>query len=424
MKIMNNDEFTSEGDFIRPETDGMPQTSGTDTVYTGVSDPAPSFIMDGGQDPDASIEMSGADFSDSEAGGSDWTSMEFFKDFTITEIRNRAVKAQKGRLANAWPKALLYCFLAALLPVVPAAVGIFMSMSGSLVSAGLVIAGLLLMIIIGGPLSWGITAGGLDISREKKFTVKRLFFAFADGHYFKALGSFVILMIISMGISWIGTLPSALVELLSSGLDHGFAYMATQVLACLLYIAGMVLAVQVILKFSMMLPLLVDHPDMKIFQALKLSLKATAGCSWRLFFLMLSYIGWVVLPVIISAAVLAVLAVGGYAYAYMVSRSGDVYQALLIFYVMIFVLMALAYVLMIISASTFIMRLQTALGTFYNALTGWKAEEEEIPDYTENETLNPEDLPAEFENESKSMAESPVDSEMAFEKSENSNDVQ
>lgn len=299
----------------------------------------------------------------------------FTSDFTASEVRKKAVAAQKKKLLNGYPKALLYSVLMTIPTMLVFIFGMSRLSAGSAAGKAIEIIALLLPVLFGGPLMFGLIGGCMDISRGGKFTIKRLFFAFKDSWFTKALKSYLLFVIVSLLSMIICMLPAIIVSALSSGLSDGFAAIATNVIIVLLYIGGIVLALQFIFRLALMIPLLIDHPDMKVMEAANFSVKAMRGNTWKFFILMLSYIGWYVLSIGIAAAVVFITAYAGYAYAQNIFLSGDIYTAYMIIIMGVYVVYAEAYILMTIAVSTFILRPYIAWAAFYDTMTGYEPPE-------------------------------------------------
>lgn len=310
----------------------------------------------------------------------------FTSDFTASEVRKKAVAAQKKKLANGYPKALLYSVLMTIPTLLVFIFGMSRMSAGSAAGRAIEIIALLLPVLFGGPLMFGLIGGCMDIARGGKFTVKRLFFAFKDSWFTKALGSYLLFAAVSVISMLICMIPAVIVSALSSGLSEGFASIATNVIVVLLYIAGIMFALQFILRLAMMFPLLIDHPDMKVGEAARFSVKAMRGNTWKLFILMLSYIGWYVLSIGIAVAVTALTAYAGYSYAQNIFLSGDIYTAYMIIIMGVYVIYAEAYILMTIAVSTFILRPYIAWAAFYDTMTGYEPPEACEMEAPENET--------------------------------------
>lgn len=335
---------------------------------------------DASDSPDLPDDMTEA-AEDAEAAAAE---IVFTLDFTASEVRKKAVAAQKKKLLNGYPKALLYSVLMTIPTMLVFIFGMSRLSAGSAAGKAIEIIALLLPVLFGGPLMFGLIGGCMDISRGEKFTIKRLFFAFKDSWFTKALKAYLLFAVVSLLSMIICMLPAIIVSALSSGLSDGFAAIATNVIIVLLYIGGIVLALQFIFRLALMIPLLIDHPDMKVMEAANFSVKAMRGNTWKFFVLMLSYIGWYVLSIGIAAAVVFITAYAGYAYAQNIFLSGDIYTAYMIIIMGVYVVYAEAYILMTIAVSTFILRPYIAWAAFYDTMTGYEPPEtfEEIQDDT------------------------------------------
>jgi uncharacterized membrane protein len=305
---------------------------------------------------------------------------EFISDFTVSEIRNRAVKAQKGRLLNAFPKALLFSMLLTIPTLLIFMIALFKSGSNTAAGNALKVISIIIPLIFGGPLLMGFIAGCLEIDRGQKFKVSTLFFAFKDNWFLKAIGSFLLFCLAAAVSSVVCSIPALIVKALSANLSEGFAYVATNVIMILLLIAGIVVAAQFYLRLLLMFPLLIDNPDMKVTEAAKTSIKAMKGNTWKLFLLFLSYIGWAVLSFGIAAAIIAGIAYAGYSYIVSIANTGDFYTAYYWLIIGITIIYPLAYIAMAIAYSTFIARPYIALAAFYDVMTGYEPPEEPVDD--------------------------------------------
>lgn len=334
----------------------------------------------------------------------------FTSDFTVSDVIKRALKAQKHNLLKSFPKALLYCVLLMIPPLLLFILG--MSKLGSSAAAGraIEVIALLVPVVFGGPLFMGIMGGAMEISRGRAFKTGRLFFAFRDSWFLKAVGSYVLFCAAVLIINIVFMIPAVIVSALSAGLGDGFAAVATQVIVILLSIGGAVLAAQFYLRFALMIPLLIEHPDMKVTEAARFSIKAMKGNTWKLFVLFISYIGWYILSFAVAGAIVGGAAAAGYAYVKSLFYSGDIYNAYMWLLIGITVMYIAAYIAFTIAASTVIMRLLIGWAAFYDTITGYEPPEEELIiteettadacaadayDADEPETNGPETEPAE-----------------------------
>ena len=334
----------------------------------------------------------------------------FTSDFTVSDVIKRALKAQKHNLLKSFPKALLYCVLLMIPPLLLFILG--MSKLGSSAAAGraIEVIALLVPVVFGGPLFMGIMGGAMEISRGRAFKTGRLFFAFKDSWFLKAVGSYVLFYAAVLIINIVFMIPAVIVSALSAGLGDGFAAVATQVIVILLSIGGAVLAAQFYLRFALMIPLLIEHPDMKVTEAARFSIKAMKGNTWKLFVLFISYIGWYILSFAVAGAIVGGAAAAGYAYVKSLFYSGDIYNAYMWLLIGITVMYIAAYIAFTIAASTVIMRLLIGWAAFYDTITGYEPPEEELIiteettadacaadayDADEPETNGPETEPAE-----------------------------
>ena len=334
----------------------------------------------------------------------------FTSDFTVSDVIKHALKAQKHNLLKSFPKALLYCVLLMIPPLLLVILG--MSKLGSSVAAGraIEIIALLVPIVFGGPLFMGIMGGAMEISRGRAFKTGRLFFAFTDSWFLKAVGSYVLFCAAVLIINIVFMIPAVIVSALSAGLGDGFAAVATQVIIILLSIGGAVLAAQFYLRFALMIPLLIEHPEMKVMEAARFSIKAMKGNTWKLFVLFISYIGWYILSFAVAGAIVGGAVAAGYAYVKSLFYSGDVYNAYIWLLIGITVMYIAAYIAFTIATSTVIMRPLIGWAAFYDTITGYEPPEEELiiteettadacvsdgPDIDEPETNGPDTEPAE-----------------------------
>ena len=302
----------------------------------------------------------------------------FTSDFTVSDVIKRALKAQKHNLLKSFPKALLYCVLLMIPPLLLFILG--MSKLGSSAAAGraIEVIALLVPVVFGGPLFMGIMGGAMEISRGRAFKTGRLFFAFRDSWFLKAVGSYVLFCAAVLIINIVFMIPAVIVSALSAGLGDGFAAVATQVIVILLSIGGAVLAAQFYLRFALMIPLLIEHPDMKVTEAARFSIKAMKGNTWKLFVLFISYIGWYILSFAVAGAIVGGAAAAGYAYVKSLFYSGDIYNAYMWLLIGITVMYIAAYIAFTIAASTVIMRLLIGWAAFYDTITGYEPPEEEL----------------------------------------------
>ena len=302
----------------------------------------------------------------------------FTSDFTVSDVIKHALKAQKHNLLKSFPKALLYCVLLMMPPLLLVILG--MSKLGSSVAAGraIEIIALLVPIVFGGPLFMGIMGGAMEISRGRTFKTGRLFFAFRDSWFLKAVGSYVLFCAAVLIINIVFMIPAVIVSALSAGLGDGFAAVATQVIVILLSIGGAVLAAQFYLRFALMIPLLIEHPEMKVTEAARFSIKAMKGNTWKLFVLFISYIGWYILSFAVAGAIVGGAAAAGYAYVKSLFYSGDIYNAYMWLLIGITVMYIAAYIAFTIATSTVIMRPLIGWAAFYDTITGYEPPEEEL----------------------------------------------
>lgn len=334
----------------------------------------------------------------------------FTSDFTVSDVIKHALKAQKHNLLKSFPKALLYCVLLMIPPLLLFILG--MSKLGSNAAAGraIEVIALLVPVVFGGPLFMGIMGGAMEISRGRAFKTGRLFFAFRDSWFLKAVGSYVLFCAAVLIINIVFMIPAVIVSALSAGLGDGFAAVATQVIVILLSIGGAVLAAQFYLRFALMIPLLIEHPEMKVTEAARFSIKAMRGNTWKLFVLFISYIGWYILSFAVAGAIVGGAAAAGYAYVKSLFYSGDIYNAYMWLLIGITFMYIAAYIAFTIAASTVIMRQFIGWAAFYDTITGYEPPEEELiiteettadacaadaSDADEPETDGPETEPAE-----------------------------
>ena len=334
----------------------------------------------------------------------------FTSDFTVSDVIKHALKAQKHNLLKSFPKALLYCVLLMIPPLLLFILG--MSKLGSNAAAGraIEVIALLVPVVFGGPLFMGIMGGAMEISRGRAFKTGRLFFAFRDSWFLKAVGSYVLFCAAVLIINIVFMIPAVIVSALSAGLGDGFAAVATQVIVILLSIGGAVLAAQFYLRFALMIPLLIEHPEMKVTEAARFSIKAMKGNTWKLFVLFISYIGWYILSFAVAGAIVGGAAAAGYAYVKSLFYSGDIYNAYMWLLIGITFMYIAAYIAFTIAASTVIMRQFIGWAAFYDTITGYEPPEEELiiteettadacaadaSDADEPETDGPETEPAE-----------------------------
>ena len=302
----------------------------------------------------------------------------FTSDFTVSDVIKHALKAQKHNLLKSFPKALLYCVLLMIPPLLLFILG--MSKLGSSAAAGraIEVIALLVPVVFGGPLFMGIMGGAMEISRGRAFKTGRLFFAFRDSWFLKAVGSYVLFCAAVLIINIVFMIPAVIVSALSAGLGDGFAAVATQVIVILLSIGGAVLAAQFYLRFALMIPLLIEHPEMKVMEAARFSIKAMKGNTWKLFVLFISYIGWYILSFAVAGAIVGGAAAAGYAYVKSLFYSGDIYNAYMWLLIGITFMYIAAYIAFTIAASTVIMRLLIGWAAFYDTITGYEPPEEEL----------------------------------------------
>lgn len=302
----------------------------------------------------------------------------FTSDFTVSDVIKHALKAQKHNLLKSFPKALLYCVLLMIPPLLLFILG--MSKLGSNAAAGraIEVIALLVPVVFGGPLFMGIMGGAMEISRGRAFKTGRLFFAFRDSWFLKAVGSYVLFCAAVLIINIVFMIPAVIVSALSAGLGDGFAAVATQVIVILLSIGGAVLAAQFYLRFALMIPLLIEHPEMKVTEAARFSIKAMKGNTWKLFVLFISYIGWYILSFAVAGAIVGGAAAAGYAYVKSLFYSGDIYNAYMWLLIGITVMYIAAYIAFTIAASTVIMRQFIGWAAFYDTITGYEPPEEEL----------------------------------------------
>lgn len=330
-------------------------------------------IMSGGAGTDHEPENAAADEVSEQPA-----EIVFTSDFTVSDVIRRALKAQKHNLLKSFPKALLYCVLLMIPPLLLFILG--MSKLGSSAAAGraIEVIALLVPIVFGGPLFMGIMGGAMEITRGRAFRTGKLFFAFRDSWFLKAVGSYVLFCAAVLIINIAFMIPAIVVSAFSAGLGDGFAAVATQVIIILLSIGGAVLAAQFYLRFALMIPLLIEHPEMKVMEAAKFSIKAMKGNTWKLFVLFISYIGWYILSFAVAAAIVGGAAAAGYAYVKSLFYSGDVYNAYIWLLIGITVVYIASYIAFTIAASTVIMRPFIGWAAFYDTITGYEPPEEEL----------------------------------------------
>ena len=302
----------------------------------------------------------------------------FTSDFTVSDVIKHALKAQKHNLLKSFPKALLYCVLLMIPPLLLFILGMSKLSSSAAAGRAIEIIALLVPIVFGGPLFMGIMGGAMEISRGRAFKTGKLFFAFRDSWFLKAVGSYVLFCAAVLIINIVFMIPAIVVSALSAELGDGFAAVATQVIVILLSIGGAVLAAQFYLRFALMIPLLIEHPEMKVMEAARFSIKAMKGNTWKLFVLFISYIGWYILSFAVAGAIVGGAAAAGYAYVKSLFYSGDVYNAYMWLLIGITVMYIAAYIAFTIAASTVIMRPFIGWAAFYDTITGYEPPEEEL----------------------------------------------
>ena len=372
-ELENRPDLTSgddAGSGLEPENIAADEIGSAQGEEISASDDASALALHKTGDESSEAADTGADVQPAE--------IVFTSDFTVSDVIRRALKAQKHNLLKSFPKALLYCVLLMIPPLLLVILGMSKLSSSAAAGRAIEVIALLVPIVFGGPLFMGIMGGSMEISRGRTFKTGKLFFAFRDSWFLKAVGSYVLFCAAVLVINIVFMIPAIVVSAFSAGLGDGFAAVATQVIIILLSIGGAVLAAQFYLRFALMIPLLIEHPEMKVMEAAKFSIKAMKGNTWKLFVLFISYIGWYILSFAVAGAIVGGAAAAGYAYVKSLFYSGDVYSAYMMLLIGITIVYIAAYIIFTIAASTVIMRPFIGWAAFYDTITGYEPPEEDL----------------------------------------------
>ena len=310
--------------------------------------------------------------------------INFIRDFTVSDIKNRAKAAQKGNLLKTTPKALLYMVCMMIPTLLIFILGSFKLGSSAVAGRAIEVIAVLFPVVFGGPLTIGFLTGILNICRGEKFKVKNLFSLFADARFGKTAGVYIIVTIISFIMMFILQLPMILITRVTGAVFIGFIY----------EIACIVITMLLMSRFALAFPLIADHPELKIFDAIKSSFEGMRGNSVKLLLLLLSYIGWYLLYALISAALIGIVYAAGTAILMSMTDFLTYYMAMLRFMLIFYIS---AYLIMMITSALMLVRPAFGFAAFYDTVTGreWPVEPEIPADPYDWDIVSPQDIKSE-----------------------------
>ena len=322
----------------------------------------------------------------------DFQSREFIfvKPFTVSEVRRRAVSLQKGKLLRLYPKMLLCSALLMLPPLIVYAVSIFRIGRNTPAAIAADILAVLFPLVLGGPLSLGLARGFIGISRgQDGIKTRSLFYAFKDQHFFRALGAFIIVTLISSVIAIVFMIPAIIVAVVNSA--RFIPSPSLNALFAVLLAAGLICSCFILFRFAMTFYFMAEDSTMKVRTAIRTSVQTMKGACAKLLGLSLSYIGWYLAASIITAGVVFLFASIGYQHA---AAMNDPLSRLAALLMLILYIYLLAYFLIMIIFSAVMPRPMLAFAVFYNRLTGWQEPDEktgEVPEKSETDHSKADD---------------------------------
>ena len=362
---MPTDNPPDEGGSVSPDSRQAAADVSVSSDVTASSDIAASAEVS------ASVEVIASAESDAVA---DFQSREFIfgNPFTVSEVRRRAVSLQKGKLLRLYPKMLLCSALLMLPPLIVYAVSIFRIGRNTPAAIAADILAVLFPLVLGGPLSLGLARGFIGISRgQDGIEARSLFYAFKDQHFFRALGAFIIVTLISSVIAIVFMIPAIIVAVVNSA--RFIPSPSLNALFAVLLAAGLICSCFILFRFAMTFYFMAEDSTMKVRTAIRTSVQTMKGACAKLLGLALSYIGWYLAAFIVTAGVVFLFAFLSYQHAAAMSDPFGRLRALLVLILYIYLL---AYFLIMITFSAVMPRPMLAFAVFYNRLTGWQEPDE------------------------------------------------
>ncbi len=279
----------------------------------------------------------------------------------VMEIRRQAIALQNGKLSGLFPGSLLCISLMALPALVLYIFGFYFTSYNPTAGRAIEIVSLMIPLFFTGPLAAGYIYGIMGGIRAGQFDMKTLFFALNDRYLGKTEASFLI----TAAASFAPLLPAIILSSFSGNLacsGAGFAFIATKVLCVLLYTVGAAAAIHILLRLSLTFPLMIDNPDIKAIEAVKLSISAMKGNCLHLFLLIISFAGWYLLAFAISFIVLLILGFTGFIY---IQSADSLPQACIYLIYGVLLLYVAACISGIIAVASIIARPAIAFAVFY-----------------------------------------------------------
>ena len=158
--------------------------------------------------------------------------------------------------------------------------------------AGSIVVSLVAMVF-----SCGISYMHLNISRQKAVRFSDVLYCIKNRPD-KYLGLGLIIIVISTLLMLPGTLCSIIGAFISQQESNIRTASILLFASFVLLIVGCIVLFIIMLSWSQAVYLLLDHPDLTVWGAIKRSTQAMKGNKWRLFVLYLSFIGWFFLGLI------------------------------------------------------------------------------------------------------------------------------
>lgn len=148
--------------------------------------------------------------------------------------------------------------------------------------------------VLFGAFSYLITCGYtyffLNLSRNKELKISDLFYPFR-----KHPDTFIVTFLIIFAISWVITLPIDFFRIYFVLNTENLLSISIVTLICQL--AGYLATLFITLGFALVVPIILDNPSTSSMEALKSSWRLMKGNKWRVFYVTLSFIGWIILCV-------------------------------------------------------------------------------------------------------------------------------
>ena len=156
-------------------------------------------------------------------------------------------------------------------------------------------AGTIIVTLLSSLLNVGIARIHLQIARRQQTGLREIFYGFQNRPD-KFLGYSALLLIISLICVLPGIIIASLPAAIPSFSDASAATLA--LIGCILCVVGCIVLIILILSWALTIYLLLDHPDLRVTDAMKQSRKLMRGHKWRLFLLILSFLGWLLFSIL------------------------------------------------------------------------------------------------------------------------------